>query len=261
MGEIEGCAIGENVEGVAIGCVVPMGEVEGCAVGEKVEGVAIGCVVPMGEVEGCAVGENVEGVAIGCVVPMGEVEGCAVGENVEGVAIGCVGATGYTIGATIGRGRGVKTGADFPGDNSANFLGTNRLDVTVVKTVRLTAGKGFTGNDLLEEVLTNRLGATEGMIIGVAIDGDGCAVLGSGAFKDDSVASGGFVKEGNRGAKTVLVFLRDDSVEDVDTGGVGVTETGGCELGWSGINRLAVPTVTAVMLPKANRVLDIQSFP
>jgi len=127
-----------------------MGEIEGCAIGENVEGVAIGCVVPMGEVEGCAVGENVEGVAIGCVVTMGELEGCAVGKKVEGVAIGCVGATGYTIGATIGRGRGVKTGADFLGDNSANFSGTNRLDVTVVKTVGLTTGKGFTRNDLLE---------------------------------------------------------------------------------------------------------------
>ena len=117
------------------------------------------------------------------------------------------------------------------------------------------------------------MGEIEGCAIGENVEGvaigcvvpmgevEGCAVLGSAAFKDDSVASGGFVKEGNRGAKTVLVFLRDDSVEDVDTGGVGVTETGGCELGWSGINRLAVPTVTAVMLPKANRVLDIQSFP
>jgi hypothetical protein len=261
MGEVDGCAVGENLgEGVVIGCVVPMGEVDGCAIGENLgEGVVIGCVVPMGEVDGCAIGE---GVVIGCVVPMGEVDGCAIGENLgEGVVSGCVGVTGYTIGATIGRGCGVKTGADFLGDNSANSLGTNRLDMTVVKTVRLTTGKGFTGNDLLEEVLTNLLGATEGMMIGVAIDGDGCAVLGSGAFKDDSVASGGFLKEGNRGAKTVSVFLRDDSVEDVDTGGVGVTETGGCKLGWSGINRLAVPTVTAVMLPKANRVLDIQSFP
>lgn len=111
--------------------------------------------------------------------------------------------------------------------------------------------------------MTNRLGASEGMISGVAIDGDGRAVvLGSGAFKDnDSAAAGGFVKEGSRGTKTVSVFLKDDSVVTVDEGVVGVTETGGCELGWFGINRLAVPKVTAVMLPKAKRVLDIQSFP
>ena len=143
-----GCPVGETwVEGCAVGENVGVGVVSGNAVGENVgvgvvSGNAVGENVGVGVVSGNAVGEN---------VGVGVVSGNAVGENVGvGKVAGCLGVTGCSRGVTIERECGIKTGGNFLGGNSANPLGTNRLDVTVVKTVRLTTGKGFTGNDLFE---------------------------------------------------------------------------------------------------------------
>jgi hypothetical protein len=66
----------------------------------------------------------------------------------------------------------------------------------------------------------------------------------------------GFDKNASSGSKAESVFL-EDSAEDVATGS-GVIEAGVCELGCSGINRLATVTVMPVMPPKARRILDIQ---
>ena len=177
-----------------------------------------------------------------------------------GVATGCVGMTEEGIGTAIGRDGSATTGADVLDENSAKDAGFNPSGMTVVATTGATTASSFLGENRVVEADLNRLGATEG-VIGVVIGRDGRALIGLGSLTGNSAnEAGGFVKDGNRGAKTELLFVSDDSAEDAEevaSGCDGVAESGFCGLRCSGINTLAVAIVTEVMLPTARRVLDI----